>query len=287
MVPRRRLVAGVVLSLLCVWSIEASAATIVGVQIGTSSWVCPTNSITCTNFPSSNELIYTDSGVVAGPLEVITGASATLLGNLSQTQIIGRASQGTLRGLASADVNTSSGTAMSQAGLNAVWFDELTLSHPTLPVGSPIQFMASHGLSWIFSGTTLANCGGLNSLAVSSQFSLVGTLTDQCQSAGHIGASSVVNALVGDTLAIWGQLIIGAYVVDGGQVSLSANVLNTANYFIDPLTPGLTYTTASGATYLTPNTTPVPEPTSLSLLGLGALTLTLRSRRRARLILPN
>ena len=56
-------------------------------------------------------------------------------------------------------------------------------------------------------------------------------------------------------------------------------------FFIDPLTPGVTYTTDSGHLNFSAAPAPagVPEPGTLGLLGCGMAVIGLRARRRVRI----
>jgi hypothetical protein len=56
-----------------------------------------------------------------------------------------------------------------------------------------------------------------------------------------------------------------------GDIAL-IDATDTVQFFLDPVTPGVSYLTASGASYLTPtDTTSTPEPAALLLTGSGLL----------------
>ena len=67
-----------------------------------------------------------------------------------------------------------------------------------------------------------------------------------------------------------------------GSVRSYVDVINTAQFFIDPVTPGASYTSLSGNDYRTPTSSPpaVPEPGTLTLLGTGVAVLLDGVRRR-------
>jgi hypothetical protein len=75
----------------------------------------------------------------------------------------------------------------------------------------------------------------------------------------------VESVVAGQTLQLEGELIEfakGDSIRDG-----SALIDPSVNFYIDPITPGLSYTTGSGTSYLSPES--VPEPTTLCLLAVG------------------
>jgi hypothetical protein len=92
--------------------------------------------------------------------------------------------------------------------------------------------------------------------------------SNNCNSALQGTIQFVESVVAGQILQLEGQLIQSATADNGGG---SVLIDPSVNFYIDPITPGLTYTTGSGASYLSP--TSVPEPGTLSLLvvGLGGL----------------
>ena len=77
---------------------------------------------------------------------------------------------------------------------------------------------------------------------------------------------------------------LGISVFGRPSASFSADLSHTAHFYLDPITPGATYTTASGNLYLTPTVAAVPEPatTALLLAALPALALAARRKLAAR-----
>jgi len=58
---------------------------------------------------------------------------------------------------------------------------------------------------------------------------------------------------------------------------------DTAHFYVDSATDGVSYTTASGRTYFTPASTgnPVPEPSTFWMAGTALATIVLARKRRA------
>jgi len=79
------------------------------------------------------------------------------------------------------------------------------------------------------------------------------------------------------------QLYLSSQVdVNGGaSASFMADLSHTGHFYLDPITPGATYTTASGRMYFTPSASAVPEPGSWALLCGGSLALVVCAARRA------
>jgi len=65
-----------------------------------------------------------------------------------------------------------------------------------------------------------------------------------------------------------------------GTATAAANGADTGRFFIDVLSAGGGYVSASGTIYPVGPTNVVPEPTSLTLLGSGLLAIVANKRRR-------
>lgn len=82
--------------------------------------------------------------------------------------------------------------------------------------------------------------------------------------------STLVTTFVGAQLSLEGGLLMDAVTQSlncgGCSPSYTVDASHTANYYLDPVTPGVSYTTASGYTYFTPS---VPEPATITMLGTG------------------
>jgi hypothetical protein len=93
--------------------------------------------------------------------------------------------------------------------------------------------------------------------------------------------SIVVSTVASNAVQLEEQLLLDASAGTGGPTSSFVNALDTGLVTIRILTPGVTLSTLSGATY-TSSAVPVSEPGSLMLvlLGLGAAVERVRRRRR-------
>ena len=75
-------------------------------------------------------------------------------------------------------------------------------------------------------------------------------------------------------------LLLGVTVFGRPSASFSADLSHTGHFYLDPITPGATYTTASGNLYLTPPLADVPEPATALLRLVAAPALAFMRRRR-------
>jgi hypothetical protein len=194
------------------------------------------------------------------------------------------------------------GTPRAVGGFSASYHEFVELSHPTLPVGSPVEFQVSlvvdvatnnpayfpqHapfareryatgsiGLSYLV-GTQI----GTNLFLPNSLFQTVPELhfTQEFSGSGHVG----------DLLPVYTSLSVGSdnragpYEIDGFMSNYGReqhtviDASNTVRLFLDPLTPGLTFESESGHDY---RSTAVPEPASVVLL-IASVALAMRRSR--------
>ena len=68
---------------------------------------------------------------------------------------------------------------------------------------------------------------------------------------------------------------------ESSSASFVADLSHTGHFYLDPITPGATYTTASGQSYFTPSAAAVPESSSWALCCSGVLALAACAARRS------
>lgn len=98
--------------------------------------------------------------------------------------------------------------------------------------------------------------------------------------------SQLTAGFVGESIQLSEQLVLDTLATSSFLNTVphasTADAQDTAAAFVDVVTPGATYTTASGITYFSP-ASPVPEPSSISLMiAAGAFVGGLVHRRLGR-----
>jgi MYXO-CTERM domain-containing protein len=162
-------------------------------------------------------------------------------------------------------------TAVARGGGPLISFSEdVTLTHPTLPVGSPVSFLATVVLDAFMFGNAQAN------LQVFAGFNCCGTFP----AGGGYVQSFVVNGMVGDVLPVGMTLTSGGQAAAGFSLgreldSAGFRGFNSANLYLDAQTPGLEISSPSQHDWSTPPDAPEPE----GLLA-GALLVAPALRRR-------
>jgi hypothetical protein len=189
--------------------------------------------------------------------------------------------------------DTYSSTADSS--MTAAWFD--TLVFGGAPVGTPESFeVTSTFLSNLRGATYLP--GPVNGAQITYSLSLSSgncsadlptiQVNQTTPSSGlNIVQTCRLNVLSGDTVVVEGQLSMDAIGTTqyGLNYSASASIGTDAYFtdpafFLDPITPGATYTSASGMNYAS-----VPEPGSVVLIGSGLMVIAILRKRLSRLVL--
>jgi hypothetical protein len=148
------------------------------------------------------------------------------------------------------------------------WQDTLTITSATLSVGTPVNLLFS------LSVDTTMSCSGVGSVVLtdasmsSTQGGNIDLQSGACNSRFAQTGTAMVQTAVGASFLVEGQLVLEAENTLAGTASVDPS----SGFFIDSETAGASYTTASGASYLTPPVV-APEPSSLMMLGVGMLGL--------------
>jgi len=180
------------------------------------------------------------------------------------------------------------------------WGDQITFNAPGMALGTPISVLFALSLDGSISilGDTYPTNAQDPNMAVFSGF--LNTPFGTLQGAGGVSPgrqpygrglgfpngiqSLTATVLSGQTYRLSGGLSMAAVAASAyyaAGVTSGVDASNTALVGITVLTPGATFTSASGYGYLLPQTT-TPEPAPLALLALGgALLLAARRRERA------
>jgi hypothetical protein len=205
-----------------------------------------------------------------------TGGTSTVSGSATSWASSNGAS---LHGYATASLSglcmTCAFTTENGGGFALQWTDTLLLGG--LPIGTPIDLMFTDVLhsSTSISGngtTELQSDGVLGSQEID-------LFNDQGAANGVIARSVLVSTVSGASLHLTAALIGNLSVAATGDAeSATIDASDTANAYIAILTPGASYTTASGLDYASPSA--VPEPNLLWLEGIALTGLWLGTRRR-------
>lgn len=179
---------------------------------------------------------------------------------------------------ASASVSSPNQGDYTTAGFGGIWEDSLTVTSATLAAGTPVEL---HGalIYDIDSSCTGANIVQLQEIVAFNLGAPQISASETTCGTPLIGTQTIdVATWVGAILPLEGQLSIFVAV---GQNS-SAVIDPPTGFFVDPLTPGVSYVTGSGFSYLTPPPPPVSvsEPGTLTLLGFALACLAYRRPRR-------
>ncbi|MBX9652162.1 hypothetical protein K2Y11_00940 [bacterium] len=180
---------------------------------------------------------------------------------------------GKIHGSVLASASSSGPAGGANADVQGFWTDTVTITSSTLANGTPVSFLATIVLHSTITGSQ----PGTHAYAyLNGPFGL--NVTNDVSSPHYeLTASTVVSTTVGSTLNLSSSLTLHADAGGIAPFNLSASVLaeNTAYFKFDAITPGASYSAASGAVY-------VPEASS-SVMMLSALvfaSLGMRIRRR-------
>jgi hypothetical protein len=213
-----------------------------------------------TNQCNTPQFFMTSVNTIVIPLQDASGNSAS-----------GTVAFGSLTGA----VSTTGGIESSGEGFYAgFWEDNLTVTSTTLAPGTPVDL----GFSLFIDTTTTCSGNGLvqTIAGISVPGNNLSFQSSACNSTFDKSGTLLLPTSVGASVFVEGQLELTATEAFGGSASIDPS----ANFFIDSLTSGASYTTASGSTYFTP-TSSVPEPGTFVLL-TGGLIMFATALRRCR-----
>lgn len=161
------------------------------------------------------------------------------------------------------------------------WFDTFTVTSASLAPGTYVDFQLTQTVmtdmlsAGIFNGGYVqaqATFNGINIDVNNNYAPLIANFNTQSDAFGNqvgncfgvcVGSSSqVVHISVGSTFNISGSMLLSAHTQTAGTIGIGQT---NALTFLDPLTPGVSYTTASGMNYVSP----VPVPPTVLLFGSG------------------
>lgn len=186
-------------------------------------------------------------------------------------------------GSAGGDPSVQQRNAGGSAGFSGIWMD--TLYIVGLPLLTPVDLLITNTLDSFNQVSVTPDTS--NSAQVESILS-INSVSSQLQnlnggSNGLLTSSFIFHTFVGDSLQLEHQFVgeaTAGTLFQARTVSSSVDALNTSEVFISVLTPGASYTTASGVGYT--QQTGTPEVGSLWLAGPVLLVWCSRARHRSR-----
>jgi len=246
-------------STLAVNEVAAQTAPQYGVRFQGSA-VADINTHAVQDFPKFDSQLQATRGVSHS----LAAVAATTDGS-ANAAISGTAGLGNLYGSATANASSVADTvgfmkAEASAGATLDWFDTLTLQSSTVPAGTPAQVLLSLGLTSTVTAPSNFVCNpSLPQVQASLSTNRGGALLladTQCVHPTNRQQQVVVTVPVGGQLVVNGELKFsaGASASFGTTVSAGATDVRAMLARIEVVTPGVTYTSASGVDYSTNDT---------------------------------
>lgn len=194
--------------------------------------------------------------------DALSTSGSSYGGAHDSSSLAANAALGALKGDVSAAATTGiEGSEIVPAGasgtVNIQWEDTFLATSSTLPSGTPVTFSAQMNVA----SNPKITCNAIESgeiYAVVTGTSPTLALLDDCSGTTFGPAyppvlSSEVNTNIGSTFTMAGSLDVVASVDSSGASSGSEKTREvTAEFYLDPVTPGASYRTASGKSYRSP-----------------------------------
>ncbi|MGI4788604.1 MAG: hypothetical protein ACRYFS_07115 [Janthinobacterium lividum] len=246
----------------------------------------------------------TNDPVQSIPFNPITVMQTTLTSPQLTTSISADGGSAAILGYATVSLGTlhtySNYTASGSGGGEMIatpyFSDILTVTSATLAAGTAVvlqQTLVADDTITLGNDYSFAYVGGylsLDSYADATRGSSLGSVTfaDHSQDTYIHNVQGTVQAYVGEQLYLFGNLgsTTGSSGVDyAGTTFATGDAGDTAHFYIDSLTPGVSYTTASGQSYSLPAAVPEASTTvSFGLLlafGMGGVVVAARKKKAA------
>ena len=159
---------------------------------------------------------------------------------------------------------------LAEAEVGVEWFDTITVTSSSAPRGTEVTFKLTLSLF-----DTIAHTGTVHpGITIGIANVGVGSFILQDDFFNPLAVRTFTTTFtepVGATFDLRGGASLQAE--ESNDSSMTVDARDTAQFNLDPITPGAGYTTASGVSYLTSPPAAVPEPASLTLLNIGGLSL--------------